>query len=119
MPTAAQNIETINKELAGARNAAGEGNDGMTRVCARRAAGAAIAWYVAEYPGAVKGIDALSRLKYLAEDPTFPADVREAAQKLITRITDRFQYPFSTDPVADATVITDYFIRIMDGGAPR
>jgi hypothetical protein len=119
MPTSAQYIETINKELAGARNAAGAGNDGMTRVCARRAAGVAIAWYIAEYPGAVKGTDALSRLKYLAEDPTFPADVREAAQKLITRITDRFQYPFSTDPIADASLITDYFIRIMDAGTPR
>jgi hypothetical protein len=119
MPSAAQYIEIINKELAGARAAAGEGNDGKTRVCARRAAGTAIEWYVTEYHGAVKGTDALSRLKYFAEDPTFPAEVREAAQKLLTRVTDRFQYPFSTDPIADASLITDYFIRIMDEGAPR
>jgi len=117
MSTAEQYIETIKKELAAARTAAREGNDGKARVCSRRAAGTAIEWYVAVYPGAVKGTDALNRLKNLAEDPTFPKDVREAAQKLLTRITDRFQYPFSTDPVADAALITDYFIRIMDAGA--
>ena len=119
MTTPAQYIEIIKKELAAARNSAREGNDGKARVCSRRAAGTAIEWYVTVYPGAVKGTDALSRLKYFAEDPVFPPDVREAAQKLLTRITDRFQYPFSTDPVADAALITDYFIRIMDAGAPR
>lgn len=119
MPSTAKHIESIKKELAAARAAAVEGNDGKTRVCARRAAGAALEWYATAYPGAVKGSDALSRLKYVSEEPTFPADVREAAQKLITRITDRFQYPFSTDPVADAEIITGYFIRIMDAGAPR
>jgi len=119
MPTSGQYIETIQKALAAAQDAAGEGNEGKTRVCSRRAAGTAIAWYLAQYPGAVRGTDALSHLKYLADDPTFPKEVREAAQKLTTRITDRFQYPFSTDPVADAALITDYFIRIMDAGTSR
>ena len=118
MPPQTQYPDKIEAELAMAREAMAEGNEGKVRVCARRAAGAAIAGYLAKFQIGEWGSDALSQLQHVKDDVLFPKEIRAAAEKLTTRITDRFQYPFSTDPVADALVIVEHFLQLMNASSP-
>ncbi len=118
MPASSLTLERIGREIAAARQAAREGNAGKARVCSRRAAGAAIAGYLALHPGIDWGSDALGRLQRLKDLEAFPGDIRAAAGRLTTRITENFQYPSPADPVADASLIADHFIRLMNEEAP-
>lgn len=99
-------FEQIAKELATGRAALKAGNEGMVRVCARRAAGRAITLYVTlnnlAWPP-----DAMAQLRLVAANEVFPRPARDAATRLTTKITEQFIYPFSTDPLADAQIIID------------
>ena len=118
MPMNEHNAEKIEQEFSAARATLALGNDGKARVCARRAAGLAIARFLTAHPHTSWGSDAMTRLLHLKEDPEFPPDVREAAIRLTTKISERFTYPFSTDPIADARLIVDYFQKRMEADAP-
>lgn len=91
--------EQIEAELALARAARAGGNEGKARVCARRAAGLAIKECYG-WPG-----DALKRLKRLQVEPGVPAAVREAAQRLTTKVDQNHKVPFDNDPIEDALLI--------------
>ncbi len=77
----------------------------MARVCARRAAGLAIAYWLQNHPREGWGIDAMSRLRCLQKDISMPRDVREAALRLTTRSTEQFTSPFLTSPIDDCKTI--------------
>ena len=113
MPTREYYLEQIDKELAAARAAQGEKNDGKARVGARRAAGAALAWFLSAFPRDGWGTDAIRRLQRAGVEESFPYDVRAAALRLTARITDAFAYPFATDPVDDAGVIVRHIRSLM------
>ena len=117
MPTKEYYFELIEKEFSTAREALKMGNDGKARVCARRAAGLAIAWFLSEHPNPAWGMDAMTQLLHLKEDPEFPQEIRDAAIHLTTKISERFTYPFSSDPMADARLIVHYFQSRMDANA--
>ena len=144
MPTKEYFLEQINKELAAAELAMHTGNEGRARVCARRAAGQSITWFLsaqlprAPGPGASGsalsdrppltpvpsefassgskgwGVDALGQLKHLSEDSSFPQPVRDAAVRLTTKISDRFTYPFTTNPLEDARLIISHIASLME-----
>jgi|WetSurMetagenome_2_1015567.scaffolds.fasta_scaffold405118_1 hypothetical protein len=107
-------IAQIEKEFSTARKALSEGNAGKVRVCARRAAGQAIAWFLSKNPKAGWGADAMSQLSGLKLDACFPEEVREAAARLTMKMTDQFTYPSSTDPIRDSTTIVDYIKHVME-----
>ncbi len=115
MPSATYYHEQIEKELATARSASGVGNDGKARVCARRACGHAITWYLTKYPHPRWEADALRQLQHVSQDQSFPSDVRSAAIRLTTKISDQFSYPFSTYPIDDALVIINHITSVMTG----
>jgi len=108
MPPREYFIEQIEKEFALARAAQANGNEGMARVCARRAAGHALTWLRTKHAREEWGTDAIRQLNGLKEDASFPVEVREAAMRLTTKISDRFVYPFTTQPVGDAQIIVSY-----------
>lgn len=108
--TKTQTLEQIDKELATAEQARNAGNDGMVRVCARRVAGVAISNWLERNPRASWGMDAMSRLKSLQRDETIPIDVRDAAARLTTKITEQFTSPFSTDPIHDSKIIINHLL---------
>jgi hypothetical protein len=83
----------------------------MVRVCARRAAGSAIAFWLEANPRPGWGMDAMSRLRNLQEDETIPMEVRNAAIRLTARVTEQFTSPFTSDPIHDCTIIVDHFLR--------
>lgn len=105
--TAAEH-ERIGTELDRARAAISEGNDGKARVCARRAAGIALAAHYRSRGGGEWSGDAQTLLVRAAADDTLSSGVREAAVRLTTHVTQRDSRPFSTDPVSDAnTIVAD------------
>ena len=109
--TKTQALEQIDKELSTAKHAQKIGNDGMVRVCARRAAGNAIGFWLETNPRPGWGVDAIGRLKNLQHDETIPTDVRDAAARLTTKITEQFTSPFPTDPIHDSEIIIRHLLR--------
>ena len=108
--TKEQALAQIEKEFATARQAEKAGNDGMVRVCARRAAGVAIGFWLQTQLRAGWGIDAMSQLRSLQADDSFPPEVRDAAGRLTTKITEQFTSPFATNPVEDSKKITQHLL---------
>jgi len=100
----------IRRELESGEAACVAGNDGKARVCARRAAGIAIAYWLYHHPERIWGLDAMTRLNHVRADSTFPAEIREAATRLTTKITGRFSSAFSTNPLDDCRILADYFL---------
>jgi hypothetical protein len=92
----------IEAELEAGEVALGEGNLGRARVCARRAAGLGIrAWYQRqEGPG--WGGDAMTQLVRLRAEPAAPRPVRQAAERLTTKVDRDHQLPFDNSPIEDA-----------------
>lgn len=97
----------IDRELADARNARSSGNQGRARVCARRAAGAAIAWMQTRFPD-FNGEDALQRLRSFSQNMAVPPGVAAAANRLSSRISQDFTYAASEDPIDDALAIVEF-----------
>jgi hypothetical protein len=110
--TREQTLDMIHREFATAAQAAGLGNEGMVRVCARRAAGAAISYWRQTHRRVGWGIDALHQLQGLSAERTLPQPVREAATRLSTRVTPQFTSGFPTDPVEDSRIIINHLLEI-------
>jgi HEPN domain-containing protein len=117
MPSKEFFLEQIEKEFASAREALKIGNDGKARVCARRAAGQALTWFLTRFPKNNWGTDVLSQLLHLKDDSSFPQEVRDAAKRLTTKVSDRFNYPFSSDPIHDANLIIQHIEQLMNENA--
>ncbi len=104
----------ITREIRAAEEARRTGNEGRARVCARRATGWALAWFLTSHPRPAWKSDALSRLLAAGSDPDFPAGVQEACLRLAARVTGSFQYPAGADPIADATLVITH-ISLISG----
>jgi hypothetical protein len=113
MPAKEYYFEQIEKEFATAREALKAGNDGKARVCTRRAAGQAITWFLASHPRQGWGRDAMNQLLQLKDDASFPLEIRDAAVRLTTKISVRFTYPFTTNPIDDARLIINHIEKVM------
>jgi len=104
--------DEIEKELKRGREAKKDGNEGMTRVCARRAAGVAIRLWKDKRGRDVKwGTSAMSQLKTMALEETFPEAVRHAAERLTTQQLPDHTMPFDNDPLEDAAIVVEYLIN--------
>lgn len=101
----------IRSELQTAHQARREGNEGMARVCARRAAGWAIGRRYAEQVPATATDNAYLLLSWLKEQPTVAASLRRAADRLTTRITEDHELPHPQDPLKDASDIVTAMIE--------
>ncbi len=98
----------IHQELSAAEEALKTGNDGRARVCARRAVALADeAWLTQHATQAFRG-DSLAHLRRIQGDGSLPSDVREAAERLSTAVTQKDFAPFSVDPIGDARLIIAY-----------
>lgn len=103
--------ERIEKECATAEQASNAGNEGMVRLCARRAAGVAIQHWLERNPHPDWGLDTMNRLRNLQREESIPQNVREAAKRLTEKVTAQFTPPSSTDPIHDARIIIDQLLR--------
>ena len=97
--------DQIEQEFAKAEKGIQEGNEGLARVCARRAVALGVQTLAARsgapgWPG-----DAMHQLHKIQAEETFPQEVRKAAQRLVTTVTQQDRAPMSTNPIADARLI--------------
>lgn len=90
------------QEIQQAERARRDGNEGMARVCARRAAGYAIGEFLLRKGLSLPGSSAYSRLHYLSSMPDVSPSVQEAAQVLLLRITPEHGLPVESDLIEKA-----------------
>lgn len=110
----------IQSELDRATQALTEKNDGLARVCCRRAAGAAIRrWLVTQAQPPAWGRAAIMQLRTLADEESVPAPVRNAAARLSTTVAKDHTLPFDNSPVADAVIIIRHFVSNYGQAGPR
>ncbi len=100
---------SIAKELATGTAALRAGNEGMARVCARRAAGAAVLFWVRQNPRDWRS-DIMGALTAVSVDHSFPSPVRDACRRLTARITVNFESPFQTNPLEDSSIVINHFL---------
>ncbi len=92
----------IAEELARGEAARQAGLEGRARVCARRAAGAAVREYLDQRGLAAPGTSAYDLLAYLQDLPEVSAEIRQAAGHLLTRVDESFSLPEEADLMAEA-----------------
>lgn len=105
-----QTRQKIEAELAQAQSARESGNEGRARVCARRAAGFAIAEYLlltGKSPAPASATDLLALFQTL---PAVPADLKEIARLLLVRVNTDYQFPLPVDLLDE----TRNFITSLD-----
>lgn len=102
--------EQIEQELTKAARGLQSGNDGLARVCARRAVALASQQWAEQQNLATWKGDAMHHLRQIQAEPTFPPPVRAAAQRLLTKVTEQTELPMTTDPITDARIILDYLL---------
>jgi HEPN domain-containing protein len=98
-------LEEIERELAMAEAALRDANEGKARVCARRAVGLAMQASLERCPRPGWRGDAMNQLRQIQQEKSFPLPIRQAAERLSTKITQRDTAPFTSNPIADARVI--------------
>ena len=97
----------IEQELAVAEAAWKAANEGKARVCARRAVGLATDRRVgsSSCPAMAR---LMEHLRQIQQDASFPLPIRQAAERLGTKVTKRDSAPFTEDPVSDARLIVEH-----------
>ncbi len=99
--------ERVEAELIQAEKARREGNEGMARVCARRAAGAIIGEYLQRIGRPQSGPSAYDRLRFFYAQEDLPAEARAVAAHFIERITPEHELPVEADLLAEARWLAD------------
>jgi quercetin dioxygenase-like cupin family protein len=94
-------------ELKQAEAAREAGNEGMARVCARRAAGHVLSEYFTRQELPFYGPSAYDHLKTLQDLPDVPEQVQEVARHFLVRITPEHTLPVEADLIAEARWLAD------------
>ena len=90
------------REIDQAKNARAAGNEGMARVCARRAAGIVVGEYLQRRGISTLKPSAYDRLQYLISVPDISDEIRQAASHLVTRVTPDHILPIDVDLISEA-----------------
>lgn len=104
--------DEIRVELDRAGEAQRTGNSGKVRTAARRAVGIAVTEYQKRVPGKQYGADFIRQVRGIATDDSLPIEVREAAARLQSRISQEFT-SLSQKPLEDAMVIITFIERTL------
>ena len=98
----------VQEELLLAKQSRLEGNEGRARVCARRAAGAAVQAYLSmdgSLPVGESVIQSLIRFKRTGQ---IPPRVRIAVNWLVKRVNQDYSFPADVDLIHEAGVVIQY-----------
>lgn len=101
----------FNSEIQQAETARSFGNEGMARVCARRAAGAIIGEYLQRCDLPDPGPGAYNRIQYLAKLTSAPPKARQVAKYLLTRVTPEHTLPLEADLIAEARWLKEILLE--------
>jgi hypothetical protein len=106
----AEAIALANREMEFGHAAIRDANEGRARVCGRRAVGAFVQ-AIAPRLGTDFGSHAMANLRTIAGDISFPNEMRLAAERLLGGARSIIAGDaYSTDPLADALLIINYFL---------
>jgi len=92
-------------EINQARNARSKGNEGMARVCARRAVGIIIGEYFRRNRIPLDSPSAYDRLRYLEEMPEISVELLTKIQHFLVRVDFNKNLPVDADLIAEAQQI--------------
>ncbi|MEA4909141.1 MAG: hypothetical protein VB089_16080 [Anaerolineaceae bacterium] len=98
-------VQKIENEMKRADMARAQGNEGLARVCARRAAGTAIRAYLAARQIDHPATNAFELILFLRDMPGIPPELRSIAGSLSTRVTEEFTLPLEADLLAETRVL--------------
>jgi len=100
----------FNTEIEQAKIARARGNEGMARVCARRAAGIVIGEYLLRKGRPSPSASAYDRLRLLERLPDIPESIREATCRLLLRVDANHQLPADADLINDAVLLREILL---------
>ena len=89
-------------EIATAEQARTRNNEGMARVCARRAAGIVIAEFLARRGNQARKPSAIEQLRYLINLPDLDETTRQTAAHFLIHLDKEHHLPVDADLVAEA-----------------
>ncbi len=98
-------------ELQQAISARANGNEGMARVCARRAAGILIGEYLARQGVPFSEPSAHDRLRFILTMPGLSPAIKEVVHHLLLRITPERSLPVQVDLIAEVGWLRDALIE--------
>jgi len=98
--------ENFDAELRRAESARRDGNEGMCRVCARRAAGIAAREYFFRRGVPVGGLNALNALRMVTNDLESSSEARRLAGHFTLQITADHTLPEEIDLLEEARQLT-------------
>jgi hypothetical protein len=97
--------ERFDQELRQAEAARKKGNEGMARVCTRRAAGIVVGEYFRRKDIKQNGSSAYDHLKQLREVPGIPESARTTADKFLQRVNFDHNLPGDIDLITEARLL--------------
>ena len=98
-------------EINLAINARNSGNEGMARVCARRAVGIVIGEYFAQQEIIEVNQGAYDRIKRLVDHPGTPDEVKDVAGHFLIRVNTEHNLPVDVDLVAEAQWLKSHLLK--------
>ena len=98
----------VQEELLLAKQSRLEGNEGRARVCARRAAGAAVQVYLDRKELNARGENAIESLLTLKELVLLPDRVQQAVKSLVQRVNLDHNLPLDVDLIHEASIVIQY-----------
>ena len=98
----------IKEEILLAKQSRQEGNEGRARVCARRAAAAAVKEYLIQKGTSQKEENAIQSLLIFRQSKKLPVRVQEAVDWLIQRVNQDHNLPSEVDLIHEAGVVIDF-----------
>lgn len=90
------------KEILQAESARAAGNEGMARVCARRAAGVVAGEYLRRQGLSLSNPSAYAGLKFLSQIPQTPPTIQEIVDHFLIKIDFNHSLPVRADLIAEA-----------------
>jgi hypothetical protein len=102
----------VREELLLAKQSRLEGNEGRARVCARRAAGAAVKMYLSR-KGFLSGSESVVQSLIVFSDRVdLPSRVQVAVDWLVQRVDQNYNLPPDIDLINEANVVLKYLMNI-------
>ncbi len=104
--------EEFNIEINRAVQARANGNEGMARVCARRAAGIAIAEYLNQLGIKSPGSSIIDRLAVFSNLPGVNPAFQEIVSHFITKVDQNHRLPVDADLIKEAILLKDLLVGV-------
>jgi len=98
----------IQEELLLAKQSRIEGNEGRARVCARRAAGAAVAKYLNQKDDLYESTNTFSALLTFQNNKDLPERIQLALTRLIQQVDQQHQLPPGVDLLEEAKLVINF-----------